>query len=103
MKQSYFLFFKIYLKKFSWHINACITGIAITCKTLNIHQNVQIIYIKSYLQCAFCSIKEEYFLKIGKRVKERNYKTKKKLIYLYFPPSSQLLYLCFCPVGLSLL
>ena len=24
-------------------------------------------------------------------------------IYLYFPPSSQLLYLCFCPVGLSLL
>ena len=23
--------------------------------------------------------------------------------YLYFPPSSQLLYLCFCPVGLSLL
>ena len=26
-----------------------------------------------------------------------------KLIYLYFPPSSQLLYLCFCPVGLSLL
>ena len=25
------------------------------------------------------------------------------LIYLYFPPSSQLVYLCFCPVGLSLL
>ena len=24
-------------------------------------------------------------------------------IYLYFPPSSQLLHLCFCPVGLSLL
>ena len=24
-------------------------------------------------------------------------------IYLYFPPSSQLLYLCFCAVGLSLL
>ena len=24
-------------------------------------------------------------------------------IYLYFPPSSQLVYLCFCPVGLSLL
>ena len=24
-------------------------------------------------------------------------------IYLYFPPSSHLLYLCFCPVGLSLL
>ena len=24
-------------------------------------------------------------------------------IYLYFPPSSQLLYLCFCPVGPSLL
>ena len=22
-------------------------------------------------------------------------------IYLYFPPSSQLVYLCFCPVGLS--
>ena len=27
----------------------------------------------------------------------------KESIYLYFPPSSQLLYLCFCPVGLSLL
>ena len=26
-----------------------------------------------------------------------------ELIYLYFPPSSQLLYLCFFPVGLSLL
>ena len=26
-----------------------------------------------------------------------------ELIYLYFPPSSQLVYLCFCPVGLSLL
>ena len=24
-------------------------------------------------------------------------------IYLYFPPSSQLVYLCFCPVGISLL
>ena len=24
-------------------------------------------------------------------------------IYLYFPPSSQLVHLCFCPVGLSLL
>ena len=24
-----------------------------------------------------------------------------KSIYLYFPPSSQLLYLCFCPVGNS--
>ena len=24
-------------------------------------------------------------------------------IYLYFPPSSQLLYICFCPVGLLLL
>ena len=24
-------------------------------------------------------------------------------INLYYPPSSQLLYLCFCPVGLSLL
>ena len=23
-------------------------------------------------------------------------------IYLYFPPSSQLLYLCFCPVGLCM-
>ena len=28
---------------------------------------------------------------------------KKESIYLYFPPSSQLVYLCFCPVGLSLL
>ena len=26
-----------------------------------------------------------------------------ELIYLYFPPSSHLEYLCFCPVGLSLL
>ena len=26
-----------------------------------------------------------------------------KLIYLYFPPSSYLIYVCFCPVGLSLL
>ena len=26
-----------------------------------------------------------------------------ELIYLYFPPSSHLVYLCFCPVGLSLL
>ena len=26
-----------------------------------------------------------------------------ELIYLYFPPSSLLVYLCFCPVGLSLL
>ena len=26
-----------------------------------------------------------------------------EIIYLYFPPSSQLVYLCFCPVGLSLL
>ena len=26
-----------------------------------------------------------------------------ELIYLYYPPSSQLVYLCFCPVGLSLL
>ena len=25
------------------------------------------------------------------------------LIYLYFPPSSHLIYVCFCPVGLSLL
>ena len=25
-----------------------------------------------------------------------------ELIYLYFPPSSHLVYLCFCPVGLSL-
>ena len=25
------------------------------------------------------------------------------LFYLYFPPSSQLIYVCFCPVGLSLL
>ena len=24
-----------------------------------------------------------------------------ELIYLYFPPSSQLLYLCFCPVELT--
>ena len=28
---------------------------------------------------------------------------KLKSIYLYFPPSSQLVYLCFCPVGLLLL
>ena len=26
-----------------------------------------------------------------------------ELIYLYFPPSSHLIYVCFCPVGLSLL
>ena len=26
-----------------------------------------------------------------------------ELIYLYFPPSSHLVYLCFCPVGLSTL
>ena len=26
-----------------------------------------------------------------------------ELVYLYFPPSSHLVYLCFCPVGLSLL
>ena len=26
-----------------------------------------------------------------------------EVIYLYFPPSSHLVYLCFCPVGLSLL
>ena len=26
-----------------------------------------------------------------------------ELIYLYYPPSSHLVYLCFCPVGLSLL
>ena len=26
-----------------------------------------------------------------------------RIIYLYFPPSSHLVYLCFCPVGLSLL
>ena len=26
-----------------------------------------------------------------------------ELIYFYFPPSSHLVYLCFCPVGLSLL
>ena len=26
-----------------------------------------------------------------------------ELIYLYFPPSPHLLYVCFCPVGLSLL
>ena len=25
-----------------------------------------------------------------------------ELIYLYFPPSSHLIYVCFCPVGLSL-
>ena len=32
------------------------------------------------------------------------YENKMKLesIYLYFPPSSHLVYLCFCPVGLSL-
>ena len=26
-----------------------------------------------------------------------------ELIYLYFPPSSHIIYVCFCPVGLSLL
>ena len=26
-----------------------------------------------------------------------------EIIYLHFPPSSHLVYVCFCPVGLSLL
>ena len=47
--------------------------------------------------------KRKTYRKMKRSTEERHTQTHRNLesIYLYFPPSSQLLFLCFCPVGLS--
>ena len=56
-------------------------------------QNINILIVNGQLK--FDTKKYHVFAPMGRFQLE--------LIYLYFPPSSQLVYLCFCPVGFSLL
>ena len=60
--------------------------------------------------CLLCSINASFFSNSFLLINTKKYhvfapmgRFQLESIYLYFPPSSQLVYLCFCPVGLSLL
>ena len=69
-------------------------------------ENVLTVYILLFVDdLLICCGNEEVIVEIKNKLSKR-FRIKdmgRVSIYLYFPPSSQLLYLCFCPVGLSLL